>query len=54
MESTTRNESRTELDSHADTCVVSSKHALIIHDFNRPVEVYGYDNSVGRRTAKRQ
>ena len=33
-------ESRTEIDSHADTCVIG-KHALIVHDFERPVNVVG-------------
>ena len=40
---------RTELDSHADTCVVSNDTALITHDFDRPVRVHGYDDSVGQR-----
>jgi hypothetical protein len=35
-------DSRTELDSHADTCVVG-KNALIVHDFDRAVNVTGYD-----------
>lgn len=39
-------EVRTELDSHADTCVVG-KHALILMDFDRPVNVIGYDPSLG-------
>ena len=39
-------ESRTEADSHADTFVVG-KNALIVHDFNRPVNVVGYDESNG-------
>ena len=33
---------QTDLDSPADTCVIG-KHALIVHDFNRPVNVVGYD-----------
>ena len=32
----------THLDSHADTCVVG-KNALIVQDFDRPVDVCGYD-----------
>ena len=43
-------EFRTELDSHADTCVVSSETALVIHDFERPVRVHGYDERVGTAT----
>ena len=39
-------ESYTELDSHSDTCVVG-KHALIIHDYDRPVNVSGFDKSLG-------
>jgi hypothetical protein len=35
-----------ELDSHADTCVVG-KDVLIINDFDRPVDVRGYDHSLG-------
>ena len=35
-----------ELDSHADTCVVGLDAALVIHDFERPVRVRGYDDSV--------
>ena len=35
-------ETRTELDSHADTCVVG-KNALVVHDFDRVVNVTGYD-----------
>jgi len=34
--------SRSELDSHADTCV-SGKDSLVIHDFDRPVNITGYD-----------
>ena len=39
-------ETRAELDSHTDTCVVG-KHALVVHDFDRPVNVTGYDPSEG-------
>ena len=35
-------ETRTELDSHADTCVVG-KNTLIVHDYDRKVNVTGYD-----------
>ena len=34
-----------ELDSHADTCCVGM-NALIIHDYDRPVSVYGYDRTL--------
>ena len=36
-----------ELDSHADTCCVGM-NALIIHDYDRPVSVYGYNKALGR------
>ena len=39
-------ETRSELDSHADTCVVG-KEALIVHDFDRTVNVSGFDESLG-------
>ena len=39
-------ETCTELDSHADTCVVG-KHVLLFQDFNRPVNVSGYDANLG-------
>ena len=41
-----KTETRAELDSHADTCVVG-KHAIIIHDYGRHVNVTGYDTSEG-------
>jgi len=34
--------SRSELDSHADTCV-TGRDSLVIHDFDRPVNITGYD-----------
>ena len=40
---------RAELDTHADTCVIG-KHALIITDHNKPVEVSGYDPKAGHQT----
>jgi hypothetical protein len=43
--------SNSELDSHADTCVVG-KNAIIIHDFERPVNVTGYDQSVATTKAR--
>ena len=45
------NEIQTEMDSHADTCVLG-KNALITHDFERPVSVTGYDKADGARTFK--
>ena len=39
-------ETTLELDSHADTCVVGNG-ALIINDFDQPVDVLGYDKSLG-------
>jgi hypothetical protein len=38
------NESRTDLDSHADQCAVGH-NSLIVHDFERPVNITGYDPS---------
>ena len=35
--------SRSELDSHADTCVLGS-NTLITHDYERPVSVTGFDS----------
>ena len=34
-----------ELDSHADTCVVSSDLCLITQDFERPVQVFAWDGT---------
>ena len=39
-------EVRSELDSHADTCVVGN-NALVFQDFDRPVDVIGYDKQLG-------
>ena len=39
-------QSRTELDSHADTCTVG-RNALITHVHNRRVNVHSYDASLG-------
>ena len=39
-------ETKIELDLHADTCVVGD-HYLIVHDHNRPVNVYGYNSKAG-------
>ena len=43
-------ETRTELDSHADACVVG-RNSLMIQDFNRPVDVTGYDPTLGVKGA---
>ena len=40
---------RVELDSHADTTVIGSSTALVIHDYERPVRVLGYDSSLGEK-----
>ena len=39
-------EQRTDLNSHADTCIIG-QHALIVHNLNRPVNVVGYDTLKG-------
>ena len=39
-------QSRTEMDSHADTCTIG-KNALITHVHNRNVNVHAYDSSMG-------
>ncbi len=41
-------ETTLELDSHANTCVLG-RDALIILDYNRPVSVVGYDESLGSK-----
>ena len=46
------NDIRTELDSHADTSVVSPAIVLILHDFEHPVALSGYDGSVGSTEAQ--
>ncbi len=42
-------ETTLKLDSHANTCVLGHD-ALTILDYNRPVSVVGYDESLGRKT----
>jgi hypothetical protein len=42
-------ETTLELDSHADTCVLG-RGALIILDYDRPVSIVGYDESLGSKT----
>ena len=39
-----------ELDLNADTCVVGDQ-CLVMHDHNRPVNVYGYDPKAGLKQA---
>ena len=39
------------LDSYTDMCVVGN-NCLVIHDNNRPVNVYSYDPKYGHRNAK--
>ena len=46
-----REEGRAELDSHADTTVLSESLALVTHDYERPVRVHGYDETVAQRDA---
>jgi hypothetical protein len=41
-------ETTLEMDSHADTCVLGNG-ALIVQDFNRPVNVTSYDPSLGNK-----
>ena len=38
-----------ELDSHADTCVLG-RDCLVILDYDRPVQVVGYDPALGAKT----
>jgi hypothetical protein len=42
-------ETTLELDSHSDTCVLGHD-ALIILDYNKPVSLVGYDESLGSKT----
>ena len=42
---------KSELDSHADTCVVG-KHALVVHEHNRMVNVFSYDPKSKGKPAK--
>ena len=49
LSSNNSNVTSLELDSHADTCCVG-KHALIIQNYDKPVTVYGYDESLGPQT----
>ena len=42
---------KVELDSHADMCVVGD-NCFVIHNPNRPVNVYSYDPKDGHRSTK--
>ncbi len=44
---TNASEHPTDLDSHADTCVIG-KNALIVHILNKKVNVTGFDPSFGK------
>ena len=48
---TDESDPRTEIDNHADTCVLGS-NALIINDYHRPMKVSGYDEALGIKTLK--
>ena len=50
---TSQTECHSELDNHSDTCVVGTKTALLIHDYDRPVKVHRYDEGVGEIEACR-
>ena len=50
-DSVASSKSKVELDSHADKCVVGDIY-LVIHDHNKPVNVYNYDPKNGHRSAK--
>ena len=41
-----------ELDSHADICVVGDNY-LVVHDLNRPANVYSYDPKDDHRSTKK-
>jgi hypothetical protein len=47
----TEDEGRAELDSHVDTTVIGDATALVIQDFDRPVHIHGYDQSVAQGEA---
>ena len=42
-------ESRTDLDSHADQCAVG-RNVLVVHDYDHPFNVTGYDPNGPVRT----
>ena len=39
-------DTRTKLDSHGDTTAVGASMALVIHDYEQPVHVYGYTGEI--------
>ena len=43
---TSQTEYRSELDNHADICVVGTETALLIHNYDRPVQVHRYDEGI--------
>ena len=45
------NKPKVELDSHADMWVIGD-NCLVIHDHNRPVNIYSYDLKDGHRSTK--
>ena len=45
------NKPTVELSSHAETCVVRD-NCIVIHDHNRPVNIYNYNPKDGHRSAK--
>ena len=50
-DSIARSKPKVELDSHAHMCVVGD-NCLVIHNYNRPVNVYRCDPKDGHRSAK--
>ena len=44
---TSQTECRSEINNHAETCVVGTNNTLLIHDYDRPVQVHKYDEGVG-------
>ena len=42
----------TDLDNHADTCIVCEETALPTKDYELPVTISGYQKEVGKRTCK--
>ena len=50
---TSQTECHSKLDNHADTCMIATKTALLIHNYDRPVQVHGYDDGVGETKACR-
>ena len=42
---------RAKFDSHADTCV-AGKHCWVIHDWKKPIDVYGWNSKDGKRVCR--